>query len=297
MTASATQTVPSAAHRITFGIVLTVAVAMIAFAGNSLLCRLALKQTSIDPATFTALRLASGAVVLALLMRLRGGVPGKAGDKVSAAALFTYAAGFSFAYVSLSAGTGALLLFGAVQLTMVLTALYQGERPSLMQWAGLGCAAGGLVILLLPGVAAPPPLQAGLMLIAGVAWGVYSLRGRGKPDAAAVTTGNFIRAVPMAVVLLLLASPWLRWDSAGAVYALLSGGVASGLGYAIWYSVLRHLGATQAASVQLSVPAITALGGVVLLNESLTTRLVIASVAILGGIALVLRGRVARKTG
>jgi drug/metabolite transporter (DMT)-like permease len=292
MNASSTQAAPVAARHISMGVVLTVALAMVAFAGNSLLCRLALKQTSIDPATFTALRLVSGAVVLALLVHLRGGRPGKAGDSISAAALFAYAAAFSFAYVSLSAGTGALLLFGAVQLTMVLTALYLGERPSLMQWSGLGFAAAGLVILLLPGVAAPPLLQAVLMLLAGVAWGVYSLRGRGKPDAAAVTAGNFMRAVPMGIALLLIASPWLQWDVQGAIYALLSGGVASGLGYAIWYSVLRHLGATQAASVQLSVPAITAVGGVVMLNESLTLRLVIASVAILGGIALVLRGRV-----
>lgn len=266
---------------------------MVAFAGNSLLCRLALKQTTIDPASFTALRLISGALVLACLVGLRGSRPGRAGDVVSAAALFAYAAAFSFAYVSLPAATGALLLFGAVQLTMVLTALYQGERPSWLQWSGLGAAASGLVILLLPGVAAPPPVQAALMILAGVAWGVYSLRGRGKPDAAAVTAGNFMRAVPMGIGLLLLAMPWLRWDATGIMYALLSGGVASGLGYAVWYGVLRHLGATQAASVQLSVPAITALGGVVLLNESLSLRLVMASVAILGGIALVLRGRVA----
>lgn len=277
--------------RISPRVVATVALAMVAFAGNSLLCRLALKQTTIDPATFTCLRLVSGAAVLALLVHVRGGRPGRSGDAVSAGALFAYAAAFSFAYVSLSAGTGALLLFGAVQLSMLITALYLGERPGLLQWSGLGLAAGGLMILLLPGVEAPPPLQAGLMLLAGVAWGVYTLRGRGKSDPTAVTAGNFIRAVPFGVVLAIAMLGQLRWDGAGVVYALLSGGVASGLGYAIWYGVLRHLEATQAASVQLSVPAITALGGVALLGESLTVRLVVASAAILGGIGLVLRGR------
>lgn len=291
MNDSTASTLPAAGHRVSWAVIGGVALAMIAFAGNSLLCRLALKQTAIDPALFTALRLGSGALVLALLVQLRGGRPGRAGDVVSAAALFAYAAGFSFAYVSLSAGTGALLLFGAVQLTMLLTALYLGERPSLKQWAGLLSAACGLVILLLPGVEAPPPMQAGLMLLAGVAWGVYTLRGRGKPDATAVTAGNFLRAAPMGLVVLLLMASRLQWDSMGVIYALLSGGVASGLGYALWYGMLRHLGATQAASVQLSVPAITAVGGVLLLGEGLTLRLVAASVAILGGIGLVLRGR------
>ncbi len=265
------------------------AVAMLAFAGNSLLCRLALQHSGIDPASFTTVRLTSGAVVLWALVRWRGQHP--AGDWGSAAALFVYAAAFSFAYLSLSAGTGALLLFGAVQATMLGWGLWRGQRLGWGQTAGLMLALGGLVALLLPGVTAPPAVGALLMLAAGVAWGVYSLRGRGAGDPTAVTAGNFVRASALAVPLALAALPWARVDVAGLLWALCSGAVTSGLGYAVWYTALKGLQPTSSASVQLSVPVLTALGGVALLSEPLTLRLALCSAAILGGIACVITGQ------
>jgi len=264
---------------------------MLAFAGNSLLCRAALRDTGIDAASFTTLRLVSGALVLWLLtLRGRGGRP-RGGSWASAAALFVYAAAFSFAYISLPASTGALLLFGAVQATMIGYGLWKGERFRLLQWFGFLVALGGLVVLVLPGLAAPPLWGAGLMLGAGVAWGVYSLRGRGTGDPIRVTAGNFLRAAPAAVVLSLVTMNRTSLDPAGVGYALASGAVTSGLGYAIWYTALPALRATTAATVQLSVPVIAALGGVILLGEPVTLRLVVASVAILGGIGLVIRER------
>lgn len=265
------------------------AVAMLAFAGNSLLCRLALQHSGIDPASFTTVRLTSGAVVLWALVRWRGQRP--AGDWGSAAALFVYAAAFSYAYLSLSAGTGALLLFGAVQATMLGWGLWHGQRLGRGQTAGLVLAMGGLVALLLPGVTAPPAGGALLMTAAGVAWGVYSLRGRGAGDPTAVTAGNFVRASALAVPLALAALPWARVDVAGLLWALCSGAVTSGLGYAIWYTALKGLQPTSSASVQLSVPVLTALGGVALLSEPLTLRLALCSAAILGGIACVITGQ------
>lgn len=260
---------------------------MLAFAGNSLLCRAALGSAAIDAASFTTLRLASGALVLWLLVRVRGRRVRGGGSWASAMALFAYAAAFSFAYVSLPAATGALLLFGAVQATMIGRGLWQGERFSRRQLTGFAAALAGLVGLLLPGLAAPPPVGALLMIGAGIAWGIYSLRGRGAGDATAVTAGNFIRAIPFALVLSALMMPLLSIDAAGVAYAIASGALASGVGYAIWYTALPMLRATQAATVQLSVPVIAAVGGVLLLGEALTLRLVLASVAILGGIALV----------
>ncbi len=268
-------------------------VAMLAFAGNSLLCRLALQHSGIDPASFTTVRLLSGAVVLWALVRWRGQRP--AGDWGSAAALFVYAAAFSFAYLSLSAGTGALLLFGAVQATMLGWGLWHGQRLGRGQTAGLVLAMGGLVALLLPGVTAPPAGGALLMTAAGVAWGVYSLRGRGAGDPTAVTAGNFVRASALAVPLALAALPWARVDVAGLLWALCSGAVTSGLGYAIWYTALKGLQPTSSASVQLSVPVLTALGGVAVLGEPVTLRLALCSLAILGGIAWVIAGQRAGK--
>lgn len=261
--------------------------AMLAFAANSLLCRMALRHTAIDPASFTAIRLLSGALTLWLILRVRGG-PRSGGSWPSALALFAYAAGFSYAYVSLPAGTGALLLFGAVQASMIGFGLWRGERLHPRQWLGLACAFAGLAGLLLPGLSAPPAVGSALMLGAGVAWGVYSLRGKGAGDPTAVTAGNFLRAVPMAAVLVLAALPWSALDGAGIAYAVASGGLASGVGYALWYSALRGLKATSAASVQLVVPVLAALGGIVFLGEALTLRLALASAAILGGIALVI---------
>ena len=266
------------------------ALAMLAFAGNSLLCRMALKTTAIDPASFTTLRLLSGALVLWLLVRVRErrGTYAADGNWPSALALFAYAAGFSFAYVSLSAATGALLLFGAVQATMIGHGLWAGERFQRLQWVGLVLALVGLLGLLLPGLSAPPLAGALLMLGAGVAWGIYSLRGKGAGDATRVTAGNFLRAAPLAALLSVAMLHSASVDSAGVWYALASGAFASGMGYAIWYTALPALKATQAATVQLSVPVIAAVGGVVLLAEPLSLRLVLASVAILGGIALVI---------
>ena len=262
--------------------------AMVAFAGNSLLCRQALKHTAIDPASFTAIRLVSGALVLWLLVRMKQTAPAGEGSWVSAFALFAYAAGFSFAYISLSAASGALLLFGAVQATMISYGIWSGERLRLLQTFGVLLAFAGLVGMLLPGLSAPPMLGALLMIGAGVAWGVYSLLGKGAGDPRRVTAGNFLRAVPITLVLSLLMIEFTSVDAAGFYYAIASGAIASGLGYAIWYTVLPVLKNTSAASVQLSVPVIAALGGIVFLGEPLTLRLVLASVAILGGIALVI---------
>jgi len=266
----------------------TTTFAMLAFAGNSLLCRVALKDTGIDPASFTTIRLASGALVLWLIVRSRRAGARPLGSWPSALALFAYAAGFSYAYISLTAATGALLLFGAVQATMISWGLWHGERLAAMQVTGLLVALVGLVGLVLPGLSAPPLAGALLMLGAGVAWGVYSLRAKGSGDPTQATAGNFLRAAPLAVALSLLTMTQARVDVAGAIYAALSGAVASGLGYAIWYTALRGLRTTTASTVQLSVPVIAAIGGVLWLGEPLSLRLIAASVAILGGIALVI---------
>jgi drug/metabolite transporter (DMT)-like permease len=276
-------------------IALLTLLAMVAFAGNSLLCRGALRHTGIAPAPFTVLRLASGAGMLWLLTyRSRRTATTGAGDWISALALAVYAAGFSFAYVGLTAATGALLLFGAVQATMIGGGVRAGERLHLRQTAGLAIALGGLTVLLLPGLSAPPLGRAALMIAAGCAWGIYSLRGKGSGQPAAVTAGNFLRAVPLAVPLALVPQQGSRLDGLGAAYAIASGAVASGIGYVLWYAVLPWLSATTAATVQLSVPVIAALGGIVLLGEPPTVRFVAAAAAVLGGIALVVGpGRVA----
>lgn len=268
--------------------------ALIAFAGNSLLCRAALAHTRIDAASFTTVRLLSGAVVLCCLVSLRGAARTGRGNWLSALALFAYAAGFSFSYLHLTAAVGALLLFGAVQTTMIGHGIWSGERMRWRQIVGLVLACGGLVGLLLPGLSAPPLTGALLMLGAGAAWGIYSLRGKGGGDSLKVTAGNFTRTVPMALVLSLLLAARASLDPAGLGYAFLSGAVTSGMGYAIWYTALPSLRSTTAATVQLSVPILAAVGGIFFLGESLTLRLLAASVAIIGGIALVvLTGEVA----
>lgn len=265
--------------------------AMLAFAGNSLLCRAALDHTRIDAANFTTIRLLSGALALWLVVRWRASTHAGAGNWMSAFALFAYAAGFSFAYLHLPAATGALLLFGAVQATMIGHGLWRGERLTFLQWLGVMLALAGLVALLLPGLAAPPLPSAGLMLCAGIAWGAYSLRGKGAGDPTRVTAGNFLRAVPFALALSLLMSSGATFDAAGIGYAVASGALTSGLGYAIWYTALPALKSTHAATVQLSVPLIAAVGAVIFLDETMTLRLLAASVAIVGGIALVILGR------
>lgn len=273
-------------------IVLTGA-ALVAFAGNSILCRLALRpgasgESAIDAVGFTALRLASGALVLLPMLRRRSS---RRWSPPAAAALLTYALGFSLAYVSLDAGTGALLLFGLVQVTMIAAGLRAGERPSPLRVVGMLAAMVGVVLLVAPGVSAPDPAGALLMAVAGVAWGVYSLLGRGLADPTAATAANFALAAPAA--LLVVAA---RWDASsitarGALLAAASGALTSGLGYAVWYRALRGHSATSAAVVQLAVPVLAAAGGVALLDERLTPRLLGAGALTLAGVALAVLAR------
>lgn len=268
-----------------------VALSLCGFAANSLLCRFALTRTDIDPASFTAWRLGSGALMLVLLASLRHrDAAWRRGDWRGAAALLIYAVAFSYAYVALQAGIGALLLFGAVQLTMIGAGLAQGERLRAMQWLGVAFAATGLLLLKLPiGGAALSWLPALAMLAAGVAWGIYSLLGRGAGMPLAVTAGNFARAAPVALLLLLIVPHPLRMPSDGVVLAIASGAIASGLGYALWYAVLPKLRASHAGLLQLLVPVLTAAAGVLLLSEPLDLRLVLGATAILGGVALATR--------
>ena len=289
------------------------ALALTAFAANSLLCRLALGGQVIDAVSFTSIRLMSGAAMLLTISFFRGqpldsppsasargeslaafdgatpdfhhGLPGWR----SVTALFIYAIAFSWAYVSLTAGTGALILFGAVQTTMLVAALGSGERPRLLEWVGLLSAIIGLVVLVFPGLSAPPVVGSTLMALAGISWGLYSLWGRGTTNPLTATTMNFVRAAPLALVVSLVALGALgdvHVTAEGAGLAVLSGAVASGVGYVIWYAALRELSATRAATVQLAVPVIAALGGVVFLSETISTRLMTATAMIIGGIAL-----------
>jgi drug/metabolite transporter (DMT)-like permease len=272
--------------------------ALIGFAANSLLCRAAIGAGAIDPGTFTFVRVASGLLALFLLSRSRprnaeasAAPAGRSlAGYISGFALALYAVAFAFAYVKLSAGTGALLLFGSVQLTMMAAALLGGERPRAFEWVGYALALGGLLWLVLPGVKAPPAWAAGLMVIAGVAWGVYTLRGRGATDPLAQTTANFAHAMPFVTVAALIpAGRHASWN--GVALALASGALASGVGYALWYRALPSLTRARAATLQLAVPVLAALGGVTLLGESVSTRLVGSAVLVLGGIGLAVRAR------
>ena len=269
------------------------ATAMCAFAANSLLCRLALGPRLIDAATFTTVRLVAGALLLAALVTWRHRArPWSGFDPWAALTLFVYAIAFSYAYLSLTAGMGALLLFGAVQITMIVFGLVSGERLSLAGWCGLALAFAGLVYLVAPGLGAPPLLAALLMAVAGLAWGIYSLRGRGVSDPLRATASNFIWSVPLALLASALLTKQQHVTPQGLAFAIASGALASGLGYVIWYAAVRRLAALRAAAVQLSVPIIAAFGGIVLLAEELSHRLALASVAVLGGIAMVLYSRV-----
>jgi len=263
-----------------------------AFAANSVLCRMALGDGHIDAASFTSLRVISGALALAaiVLFRSQGQVPRDA-DWRAALALFAYMVFFSFAYLSLGAGTGALVLFGTVQLTLFIVALKSGEHFSLLSWMGLAVAIAGLVYLLSPGVTAPDPLGAVLMVVAGISWGIYSLLGRQATDPGRATAWNFLLSVPLVLVTSLVFMDQYHASSLGILLAILSGVFASGMGYVIWYAALRELAATSAATVQLSVPVIAAIGGVMLLSEEVTLRLMVASAATLGGVAIVLSQR------
>lgn len=262
---------------------------MIAFAGNSLFCRMALKETAIDAASFTSVRLLSAAIMLWFLMRWQKQAPFKQGNWRSAIALFLYAVALSYAYRTINTGAGALMLFGAVQITMLIAGFIAGERMRPLQSLGFIAALMGLVILVSPGVEAPSLPDSILMLASGVAWGFYSLLGRGQPNPAAATAGNFLRAAPMTIALSLFALPWLQLDGLGVLYAILSGAITSALGYILWYRVLQQMSAMTASTVQLSAPLIATLGGILILGEALTVDLIIASTLILGGIWLVLR--------
>lgn len=261
--------------------------ALLAFAGNSVLGRLALGEAAIDPASYTAVRLVSGALTLWLItvtIGRRGS--GSAGSWTAGALLFLYAISFSFAYVSLSTGTGALILFAAVQFTMIVAGLRSGEKPLSIEWLGLSIAVAGLVYLVFPGIAAPSLGGSLLMAGAGIAWGGYSLLGRRVGSPIEATADNFLRTVPFVLAAALLQRPSLSVSSMGLLWAALSGTITSGLGYVIWYAALTRLTATRAAIVQLSVPVIAALGGVAFLSEKITWRLLISSAAIVGGIGL-----------
>jgi drug/metabolite transporter (DMT)-like permease len=275
---------------------------MLAFAANSVLARLALSGSDIDPLAFAGIRLVSGAVMLATIVYFRSGTAGrrdfsKMGNWWSAAALLLYAVTFSVAYVMVGAGPGALILFASVQIGMLAWAIAKGDRPGLMEWIGMGIAFVALVFLVLPGLTAPPLAGALLMVVAGLSWAAYSLVGRGSLSPLADTAGNFIRCTPVGVVLILVGLAYLRPNAYGLAYAIASGAVASGLGYIIWYGVLPHLIRTTAAVVQLTVPAIAAAGGVIVIGEPLSGRLLIAMTGIVGGVSLALLAAEGRRRG
>ncbi len=262
--------------------------ALVAFAGNSVLCRLALKDGSIDAASFSTVRLVSGAIALLVILYAtnRGTRPASSGSWMSATMLFLYAVCFSFAYVSLDTGIGALILFGMVQATMVTGALWAGDRPTVAEWIGWLLAMSGFVYLVSPGLTAPSPVGSVLMGIAGIGWGIYSLRGRKEPYALSATTYNFVRSVPLVLVVSALSLKEMHLSTNGIVLAILSGAITSGIGYAIWYTALRSITTMQAAMVQLFVPVLAAAGGVIFLAESVSVRLIYSGLLILGGIFL-----------
>lgn len=266
---------------------------LVAFAANSILCRLALSERTIDPAGFTMFRLVSGAITLSIIVAAstRNNTLQQRGTWVSAVWLYLYAIAFSFAYVDLDAGIGALILFAAVQTTMIVGGILSGERPRAVQWIGVALAFAGLGYLVSPGLTAPPLIGSALMALAGIAWGLYSLRGRGIQNPTVVTAGNFVRTVPLVLCTAAFFIPSLSLSPRGILWAVLSGSLASGVGYVIWYAALRGLSATQAATVQLAVPVLAAIGGVVLLSEEVSFRLVVSGVIILGGVALAVSTR------
>lgn len=292
-------------------LIIKTSLALLAFAGNSVLCRLALEKGAIDPSSFTAVRLLSGAVTLILIVvflrlssarehnkvNVEGSSSSNSGnthsisfknsDWISGLSLFVYAAGFSFAYITLPAGTGALILFAAVQITMLGMALVTGTRFSALQWLGFILAIVGLVYLFLPGISAPPIIGSLIMMIAGIAWGVYSIKGKKVHLPTLATTENFVRSLPFCIVLMLLSMNMLELSTYGIALAIASGAITSGIGYAIWYAVLPNLKSASAATLQLTVPVIATIGGIIWLEEQLSLRLILSSCAILGGVAMV----------
>ena len=274
-------------------VVVLTGLALMAFAANSVLCRLALGTGSIDAASFTVARLLSGSLtlVVVLLLRSERSLIPKYGSWMSSWMLFIYAISFSYAYITLETGTGALILFGAVQITMILTAVLTGTQLKSSEWIGVGVAFGGFVYLVMPGVSTPSLLGFSLMLISGIAWGIYTLRGRGSERPLLDTAHNFMRTVPLLVILFLSTRFQMNYSTQGLIYAVLSGALASGVGYSIWYAALKHLSASQAAVLQLLVPVIAAMGGVLFVGERITPRLIVSALMVLGGIFLVILGQ------
>ena len=272
-------------------------VAILCFSANSILCRLALAPDLIDPATFTSVRVVSAAVLLSVGVWLKNRhLPRLVrADARSVAAIFLYLVFFSFAYTRLSAGTGALVLIVGVQLTMFCIGLLQGERFSFLSWTGFGLAVGGVLYLLVPGATAPDPLGAALMAMSGAAFGLFTLSARGVGDPEEANAVNMLWCVLPALLVNLVWLGDVHVTSTGLVLGIASGAVATGIGYIVWYLALQHLSATHAATVQLAMPAIVALGGVAFLGEALTARLLIASAAMLGGVALVMTQRATRR--
>jgi len=271
--------------------------ALIAFAANSVLCRLALGNGTIDASSFTGIRLLSGSVVLFLILSIQGsikgsnkGVPSK-GSWTASFMLFLYAITFSYAYLSVDTGTGALILFGSVQITMILLSLISGTRLHIIEWSGVIIAFTGFVYLILPNITTPSINGFMLMTVSGVAWGIYTLRGRSSKNPLMDTSYNFLRTTPFVVLLAAFTMQNINYSSEGIVLALLSGGITSGVGYTIWYIALRGLSATQAAVIQLSVPVIAAIGGVIFVSETITSRLIISAIVVLGGILMVVLGK------
>ncbi|MER3429860.1 MAG: EamA family transporter [Blastocatellia bacterium] len=267
--------------------------ALVAFAFNSILCRMALGGGEADAAGFTLVRLGSGAVAMTAIMAVSGQKPNpcRAGNWTSAFFLFGYAIAFSFAYLGLSAATGALILFGAVQLTIIGFAIYRGERPGKIEWPGLFLAVGGLVYLVFPGLSAPPLLHSILMSAAGVCWGAYTIRGKSGNSPIGETAGNFVKSVPMIVVAATAFTSQMNLSPRGLLLAVASGAIASGIGYAMWYSALPSISSTRAAILQLLVPLLSAFGGILLLGESFDPRSIAAGSLILGGIAISIYAR------
>jgi drug/metabolite transporter (DMT)-like permease len=272
--------------------ILFTGIALIAFAANSVLCRLALGDNTIDASSFTVIRLLSGAIVLFAILRFSNkSKPQSNNSWLAASMLFLYAVTFSFAYITLDTGTGALILFGSVQITLIFLALMSGNRLLIIEWAGVLIAFAGFVYLILPGVSTPSLLGFTLMTIAGVAWGIYTLKGKGSANPLADTATNFIRTIPFLILLALFTFQHAQLSMEGIVLAILSGAIASGIGYSIWYAALAGLSTTQAAVVQLLVPVIAALGGIVFVSETITLRLFFSAIMVLGGIFLVVVGR------
>lgn len=278
-------------HRPRLQVLILTVLAMVAFAANSIFCRIALGKDLIDPASFTSIRLLSGVLALSLLLQLQKSSPKAetAPNWVSAMSLFAYAALFSFAYVTLTTATGALILFAAVQATMIGFGIRQGDKLSRTAWSGLLIAVAGMVYLLMPGLSAPPLTGASMMVGAGIAWGIYSIKGKGVTNPLTASSQNFLYALPFTAVLTLIFIQQASFTLPGVVLAVASGAIASGVGYAIWYAALPGLKTSQASSVQLSVPVIATVGGIIFMQEPLTLRLGLASIAILGGIALIFR--------